>query len=181
MLPSTWSEGEIVVRAVEVAQTPALHAAFLECVDVVGLDPTFAEVPESTVGELVEQSVAEEAQERGFRMRSIHVGPDEELAGYFHLMEDVPNADDAWLSILAIRSRFRRSGVGTTLIGSLKRVLSAEGFRFALARVYLANVPALQFWTRLGFIDIVPHRGDYVGQDLGKACIVLRASLGGAL
>ena len=181
MLPSTWSEGEIVVRAVEAAQTPVLHAAFLECVDVVGLDPTFAEVPESTVGELVEQSVAEEAQERGFRMRSIHVGPDEELAGYFHLMEDVPNADDAWLSILAIRSRFRRSGVGTTLIGSLKRVLSAEGFRFALARVYLANVPALQFWTRLGFIDIVPHRGDYVGQDLGKACIVLRASLGGAL
>ena len=119
MLPSTWSEGEIVVRAVEVAQTPALHAAFLECVDVVGLDPTFAEVPESTVGELVEQSVADESQERGFRMRSIHVGPTEELAGYFHLMEDVPNVGDAWLSILSIRPRFRRSGVGTILIGNV--------------------------------------------------------------
>ena len=178
MLPSTWSEGQIVVRAVEVAQTPALHAAVTECVDIVALDPTFAEVPESEVGELVEQSVADESQERGFRMRSIHVGPDEELAGYFHLMEDVPNAGDTWLSILAIRPRFRRSGVGTTLIKSLKSVLAAEGFRFALARVYLANVPALQFWTRLGFTEIVPHRGDYIGQDLGKPCIVLRASLG---
>ena len=178
MLPSTWSERQIVVRAVVAAQTPALHAAVTECVDIVALDPTFAEVPESTVGELVEQSVAEEAQERGFRMRSIHVGSTEELAGYFHLMEDVPTAGDAWLSILAIRPRFRRSGVGTTLIKSLKRVLAAQGFRFALARVYLANVPALQFWTRLGFTEIVPHRGEYVGQDLGKPCIVLRASLG---
>ena len=179
MLPRTWSEGQIVVRAVEVAQIPSLHAAVTECVDIVALDPTFAEVPESTVGELVEQSVAEEAQERGFRMRSIHVGPAEELAGYFHLMEDVPAVGDAWLSILAIRPRFRRSGVGMTLIKSLKRVLAAGGFRFALARVYLANVPALQFWTRQGFTEIVPHRGNYVGQDLGKACIVLRASLGG--
>ena len=179
MLPSTWSEGQIVVRAVEVAQTPVLHAVSLECVDVVALDPTFAEVPESEIGELVEQSVADESQERGFRMRSIHVGPDEELAGYFHLMEDVPNRGDAWLSILSIRPRFRRSGVGTALIKSLKRVLSAQGFRFALARVYLANVPALQFWTRLGFTEIVPHRGDYIGHDLGKPCIVLRASLGG--
>ena len=180
MLPSTWSEGQIVVRAVEVAQTSALHAAILECVDIVALDPTFAEVPESEVGELVKQSVAEEAQERGFRMRSIHVGPAEELAGYFHLMEDVPCVGDAWLSILAIRPRFRRSGVGTTLIKSLKMVLAAEGFRFALARVYLANVPALQFWTRLGFTEIVPHRGDYIGHDLGKPCIVLRASVGGS-
>ena len=65
MLPNTWSEGQIVVRAVEVAQTPALHAVSLECVDTVALDPTFAEVPESTVGELVEQSVADESQERG--------------------------------------------------------------------------------------------------------------------
>ena len=144
--------------------------------DVVGLDPTFAEVPESEISELVEQSVADESQERGFRMRSIHVGPTEELAGYFHLMEDVPNVGDAWLSILSIRPRFRRSGVGTTLIGSLKRVLSAEGFPFA--RVYLANVPALRFWAQLGFTEIVPHRGDYIGHDLGKVCIVLWASLG---
>ena len=178
MLPRAWSEEQIVVRAVETAQTPALHAVSLECVDTVGLDPTFAEVPESEISELVEKSVAEEAQERGFRMRSIHVGPAEELAGYFHIMEDVPNVGDAWLSILAIRLRFRRSGVGTTLIKSLKRVLSAEGFRFALARVYLANVPALRFWAQLGFTEIVPHRGDYVGHDLGKPCIVLRASLG---
>ena len=179
MLPSTWSEGEIVVRTVKAAQTSALHAVSLECVDTVALDPTFAEVPESEISELVEQSVADESQERGFRMRSIHVGPAEELAGYFHLMEDVPNAGDAWLSILSIRPQFRRSGVGTTLIGSLKRVLTAEGFRFALARVYLTNVPALQFWTRLGFTEIVPHRGDYIGHQLGKSCIVLRASLGG--
>ena len=58
MLPSTWSEEQIVVRAVEVPQTPALHDAVTECVDIVALDPTFAEVPVSEVGELVEQSVA---------------------------------------------------------------------------------------------------------------------------
>ena len=179
MLPRAWSEGQIVVRAVEVAQTPALHAAVTECVDVVALDPTFAEVPESTVGELVEQSVAEEAQERGFRMRSIHVGPAEELAGYFHLTEDVPTAGEVCLSILAIRPRFRRSGVGTAVIKSLKRVLSAQGFRFALGPVYLANVPALRFWTRLGFTEIVPRRGEYVSYEREKPCIVLRASLGG--
>ena len=160
MLPSTWSEGQIVVRAVEVAQTPALHAAVTECVDIVGLDPTFAEVPESTVGELVEQSVADESQERGFRMRSIHVGPAEELAGYFHLMEDVPNAGDAWLSILAIRPRFRRSGVGTTLIKSLKRVLAAEGFRFALGTRLSGQCSGLAILDSIGvYRNRPPSRG----------------------
>ena len=180
MLPSTWSEGQIVVRAVEVAQTPALHAAILECVDTVELDPTFAEVPESEISELVEKSVGDESQERGFRMRSIHVGPAEELAGYFHLIEDVPTAGEVCLSILAIRPRFRRSGVGTAVIKSLKRVLSAQGFRFALGPVYLANVPALRFWTRLGFTEIVPRRGEYVSYEREKACIVLRSSLDGS-
>ena len=111
-------------------------------------------------------------------MRSIHAGPAGELAGYFHLMEDVPAAGDVWLSILAIRPRFRRSGVGTAVVASLKRELAAEGFRYALAQVYLANVPALRFWMRQGFTEVVPHRGDYVGYEREKPCIVLRASLG---
>lgn len=89
-----------------------------------------------------------------------------------------PRPGDAWLSILAIRPRFRRSGVGTAVIVRLKRELAAGGFRFALARVYLANVPALRFWMRQGFTEVVPHRGNYVGSDLGKPCIVLRAALG---
>ena len=179
MVLLAWSEGQIAVRAVEAAQTPALHAAFLECADAAALDPTFAEVPESEIAELVARSAADESQERGFRMRSIRVGPAGELAGYFHLMEDVPAAGDAWLSILAIRPRFRRSGVGTAVVARLKRELSAGGFRFALARVYLANVPALRFWMRQGFVEVVPHRGDYVGYEREKPCIVLRASLGG--
>ena len=179
MLPLAWSEGRIAVRAVEAAQTPALHAAFLECSDAAAVDPTFAEVPESEIGELVARSIAEDSQERGFRMRSIHVGPDGELAGYFHLMEEVPSAGNVWLSILAIRPRFRGSGVGTAVVTGLKRELAARGFRFALGRVYLANVPALRFWMLQGFTEVVPHRGEYVGCDLGKPCIVLRAALEG--
>ena len=178
MVPLAWSEGQIAVRAVEAVQTPALHAAFLECAEAAALDPTFAEVPESEIGELVERSAADASQERGFRMRSIHAGPAGELAGYFHLMEDVPASGDVWLSILAIRPRFRRSGVGTAVVASLKRELAAEGFRYALAQVYLANVPALRFWMRQGFTEVVPHRGDYVGYEREKPCIVLRASLG---
>ena len=177
MLPSTWSEGQIVIRAVEAAQTPALHAAFLECSDAAAVDPTFSEVPESEIAQLVERSAAAESQERGFRMRSIHVGSAGELAGYFHLTEDVPTAGDVWLSILAIRPRFRRSGVGRATIESLKRELAARGFRFALGRVYLANVPALRFWMLQGFTKVVPHRGEYIGYEMKKACIVLRASL----
>ena len=174
-----WSDGRIAVRAVEASQTPALHAAFLECSDAAAADPTFAEVPASEIAELVQRSAAEDSQERGFRMRGIHVGTAGELAGYFHLMEDVPAAGDVWLSILAIRPQFRRSGIGTAVVAGLKRELAALGFRFALGRVYLANIPALKFWMRQGFTEVVPHRGDYVGCELGKACLVLRASLGG--
>ena len=177
MVQLTWSEGQTAVRAVTAAQAPTLHAAFLECADAAVLDPSFAPVPESEIAELVARSEAEAPQERGFRMLSIHAGPAGELAGYLHLMEDVPAAGDAWLSVLAIRPRLRRSGVGTAVIARLKRELAAGGFRFALARVYLANVPALRFWMRQGFTEVVPHRGDYVGSDLGKPCIVLRASV----
>ena len=76
--------------------------------------------------------------------------------GTFILPEDVPTAGEVCLSILSIRPQFRRSGVGTAVIKSLKKVLSAQGFRFALGPVYLANIPALRFWTRLGFTEIVP-------------------------
>ncbi|MCY3763538.1 MAG: GNAT family N-acetyltransferase [Gemmatimonadetes bacterium] len=179
MVTLVWSDGRIAVRAVEPSQTPALHAAFLECSDAALVDPTFGEVPESEIGELVERSTAEDSQERGFRMRSIHVGTAGDLAGYFHLMEDVPASGDVWLSILAIRPRFRGSGVGTAVFARLKRELAARGFPFALARVYLANVPALRFWMRQGFTEVVPHRGEFVGCELGNYCIVLRASLEG--
>ena len=179
MVTLAWSEGRIAVRAVEPSQTPALHAAFLECSDAAAVDPTFAEVPEREIAELVQRSVAEDSQERGFRMRSIHVGTAGDLAGYFHLMEDVPATGNVWLSILAIRPRFRGSGVGTAVVARLKQELAARGFPFALARVYLANVPALRFWMRQGFTEVVPHRGDYVGRELGKTCLVLRASLEG--
>ena len=181
MLPSTWSEGQIAVRAVVAAQTPALHAAVTECVDIVALDPTFTEVPESEVGELVKQSVAEEAQERGFRMRSIHVGPAEELAGYFHLHGGCAQRRGRLAldprNPAAIPAQRRRHGHSSKASRACwpPRVSASP-----LARVYLANVPALQFWTRLGFTEIVPHRGDYIGQDLGKPCIVLRAPLGGS-
>ena len=178
MVQLAWSEGKTAVRAATAAQTPALHAVFLECADAAALDPSFAPVPEGEIAELVARSEADASRERGFRMRSIHAGPAAELAGYFHLMEHVPAAGDAWLSILAIRPRFRRSGVGAAVITRIKRELAAGGFRCALARVYLANVPALSFWMRQGFSEIVPHRGDYVGSDLGKPCIVLRATLG---
>ena len=179
MVTLAWSEGRIAVRAVEPSQTPALHAAFLECSDAAAVDPTFAEVPEREIAELVQRSVADKSQERGFRMRSIHVGTAGDLAGYFHLMEDVPATGNVWLSILAIRPRFRGSGVGTAVVARLKQELAARGFPFALARVYLANVPALRFWMRQGFTEVVPHRGDYVGCELGKTCLVLRASLEG--
>ena len=176
-MPFVWSEGQTTVRAVAAAQTLALHAVFLECADAAALDPSFASVPEGEIAELVARSEADASQQRGFRMRSIHAGPVGELAGYFHLMEDVPAPGDAWLSILAIRPRFRQSGVGTAVIARLRRELYAGGFRCALARVYLANVPALSFWMRQGFTEVVPHRGDYVGSELGKPCIVLRAAL----
>ena len=159
MLPLARSEGPIAVRAVEESQTPALHAAFLECSDAAAVDPTFAEVPESEIGELVERSIAEDSQERRFRMRSIHVGLAEELAGYFHLMEDVPDAGDAWLSILAIRPRFRRSGVGTAVVAGLKRELAVPG------------VP-LRTWARLSRQRACPGVLDAAGVHQSRPPIV---------
>lgn len=175
MLPLTWSEAQVTVRAVKPEDTPALHAMFLECIDTLSLDPTFAEVDENEVATLVEQSVAQESQDRGFRMRSLHVDPNDHLAGYFHLSEDMPRPNEVWLSMIAIRPRFRRSGVGSAAIRSLMRILADRGFRFALGRIYLANIPALRFWTELGFTKIVRHRDTYVHYEHERPCVVLQA------
>ena len=177
MLPLSWSEDRVVVRAVASAHTPALHALLVECVDTVSLDPTFQEVAEREIGTLVERSVIQESQDRGFRMRSLHVGPTDGLAGYFHLTEDLPRPGEVWISMLAIRPRFRRSGVGTAAMRSLLRILSTQGFCFGLARVYLTNVPALRFWTQRGFTEVTQHRGTYVDYDQDRPCVVLRAPL----
>ena len=60
MVTLAWSDGRIAVRAVEPSQTPALHAAFLECSDAGAVDPTFSEVPKSEIAELVERSITEQ-------------------------------------------------------------------------------------------------------------------------
>ena len=176
MLPPVWSEGQLTVRAVKTEETPALHAMILECADTMPLDPTFAEVDKGEVRALVEQSGAQESQDRGFRMRSLHVGPTQHLAGYFHLSEDMPRPGEVWISILAIRPRLRRNGVGRSAIRTLMRILAGRNFRCALGRVYLANVPALRFWTELGFTEIVRHRDAYVHYEMERPCVVLQAS-----
>ena len=180
MLPLIWSEGQVTVRSVKAEETPALHALFLECADTTPFDPTFAEVDEGEVAALVERSVTQERRDRGFRMRGLHVGPSSDLAGYFHLSEDVPRPGEVWISILAIRPRFRRSGVGRAAIGSLMRILTRRNFRCALGRLYLANVPALGFWTELGFTEIVRHRDTFVHYEMERPCVVLRALCKGA-
>lgn len=85
-------------------------------------------------------------------------------------------ASDAWIGLLMVHSRERRSGHGRELATRVEdRFLAAGRTGIGLA-VHESNTAALAFWASLGYRET----GRHPDRSRGGSCHVLRKPLGGA-
>jgi ribosomal protein S18 acetylase RimI-like enzyme len=84
-----------------------------------------------------------------------------------------PDDPDPWIGLLMVHARDQRSGYGRELAGFVEERFRAAGRTGLRLAVPENNLPALAFWTALGYTEI-DRRPDPAG---GEPCLVLRKPL----
>ena len=163
---------------VRAAEAEVLTALFNSSSDIAELDPTFRPVEVAEVLGHILESQRSEILEKGFRMQAIRLVDTNDLIGYLHFREATPNPDVVALTMFFIRPEFRSQGFGREVVDALIKLLSDDPKnRAAWGQVWLKNIPALRFWTRRGFTQVVAHKGQHIHVEGDHANIILERVL----
>jgi ribosomal protein S18 acetylase RimI-like enzyme len=107
-------------------------------------------------------------------MQAIRLAETNDLIGYFHFHEATPKPDVVALTMFFIRPECRSRGYGREVVDALLQHLSDDPMNHAAwGQVYLKNIPALRFWTRRGFTQVVEHKGQHVHVEGEHANVIL--------
>lgn len=177
MLPPSWQTDRLLVQDAAAADLGVAHACLAESEDVAGLDPAFALVPPAELEAHITRSIdGARLPTRPFQMQMLRLATSGDVVGYWHFMTVPAKPSAVGVSIMLVRPAYRRRGLGRELVaGALGRFGCAT--REIWARVYLANLRALEFWPRAGFTELVPHRDAYVSPPAERPSIILSRRL----
>lgn len=173
MLPSSWRTARLIVQDVVASDLELVLECLAESSDVAHLDPAFALAPRSELEALIARSLEQvDPADRKFQMQILRLAGSGEVAGYWHFMA-VPSRESAvGVSIMLVRPAHRRAGLGSELIAS-----AVTGFHPSKleiwARVYLGNLPAIEFWSQLGFLTLARLADTYVLPPSDKPSIIV--------
>lgn len=173
MLPRSWQTARLQVQDAVAADRDLAHACLAESQDVASLDPAFALVPPAEIEAHIERSVAgAEAASRSFQMQILRLAATGDVAGYWHFMAVPRKPSAVGVSIMLIRPGYRRQGLGRELVaGALSRFDASKDEIWA--RVYLANLRAIEFWAGLGFDKLALLGEAYVLPPADQPSIIL--------
>lgn len=73
--------------------------------------------------------------------------------------------DEAELLKIAVRNDAKRLGIGSALFNHLRANLHARGVKDLFLEVRAHNIPAIYFYTRLGFQEVGRRKGYYKHPD----------------
>jgi dATP pyrophosphohydrolase len=142
-LPPEWNTGRLVVRDVRQDDAPALQAFF-------------SPLPSGELQMLVARSLRRSSPEipgaaNEFRLQTAFTRHTGELIGYYYLLHGRPQPEQVWISTFEIAPVLRQQGYGAELASSLSEQLRSLGYAAMQTRVDPNDLPALRFWTRVGF------------------------------
>ncbi len=75
--------------------------------------------------------------------------------------------ENANLDLLAVKTRYRRRGVGTQIVEWLEEVATTAGIQNVFVQVRETNHSAIEFYRKLSFYKIDEQAGYYRGQETG--------------
>lgn len=176
--PQHWTTERTRIDGVRTEEAEVLTALFNSSSDIEELDPTFHTVNVREVLGHIEESQRCETLERGFRMQAIRLAESNDLIGYFHFREATPKPNVVALTMFFIRPEHRSLGYGREVVDALLKHLADDPMNHTTwGRVYLRNIPALRFWTRRGFTQVVEHKGQYIHVEGEHANVILERIL----
>jgi ribosomal protein S18 acetylase RimI-like enzyme len=176
--PQHWTTRRTRIVGVRIEEAEVLTALFNSSSDIEELDPTFHAVDVREVLGHIEESRRCETLERGFRMQAIRAAETDDLIGYFHFRESTPRPGVVALTMFFIRPECRSLGYGSEVVDALLKHLSDDPMNHAVwGQVYLKNIPALRFWTRRGFTQVVEHKGQHIHVEGEHANVILERVL----
>lgn len=87
----------------------------------------------------------------------------QEIVGFINLQLDEPNINECYINTIAVKSEFRKMGVGSQLISKVINYAVESSFKNIKIRTWSINTSGLALYKKLGFITDYIVANDRVG------------------
>ncbi len=171
-LPKLWRCGSLVVRNVSLDDLNEACAAYNELNYLEYIDKVFAPTLDKEIEILIKTSLAEDSP---FQMQTIC--REKEILGYYHVKHNFPNSETLYISMFFVRPAHINQSIGKLTIKGLLDNAVLVGYKRAWLKVSLLNWPAIRFWHRNGFSDIIEVHGDRIFTSFGSSSLVIQRIL----
>jgi len=78
---------------------------------------------------------------------------DDRAVAVIDLLAGYPTAVDLWIGLILVHGNMRSGGVGANIVNGVVQAAGAAGFGAVHLGAAKANVGALRFWQKMGFVQ----------------------------
>ena len=174
-LAASWRTERLHVTDGTLADVPQLMHIFNACSHVEPWDPTFKIYPEEEFAGLVQQSLKDGMENGRFQLQLFR--RNNQPIGYFHSYHHQPQPNVLLISMFVLHPNYQKGGYGTELIAGLAQQAKAASHHAIWLEVFLKNWPALRFWIKAGFTNIIDIDGAPQHDATAHASIVIAKTL----
>ncbi|HET9906849.1 MAG TPA: GNAT family N-acetyltransferase [Anaerolineales bacterium] len=179
-LAPEWFTERVYIRDCRIQDVSLLTEIFNACNYVEPLDPTFYIVDENEIKLLVEKSLSETDENKGFRLQCLELKDTGKMIGYFHLQHyspRLPQRATAFISMFVIHPDFQGKQFAQEIVEGISRQLAECGYMAIWLAVYLKNWSAIRFWIQQGFNKIIEYDGATQFSETAQASLTLEKRL----
>ena len=179
-LAAEWFTERVHIKDCKIQDVSLLTEIFNSCNYVEQWDPTFCIVDENEIKLLVEKSLSETDENKGFRLQSLEVKDSRKVIGYFHLQHyspRLPQPATAFISMFVIRPEFQGKHFAQEIVEGISKQLADCGYSAIWLAVYLKNWGAIRFWIQQGFNKIIEYDGASQFSETEQASLTLEKRL----
>jgi ribosomal protein S18 acetylase RimI-like enzyme len=179
-LAPEWFTERIHIKDCRIQDVSLLTEIFNSCNYVEKWDPTFGIVDENEIKQLVEKSLSEKDENKGFCLQCLEVMDSRKIIGYFHLQHyspRLPQPATAFISMFVIRPEFQGKHFGPEIVEGISKQLADCRYIAIWLAVYLKNWDALRFWIQQGFDKIIEYDGASRFSETEEASLTLEKRL----
>ena len=179
-LAPEWFTERVHIKDCRIQDVSLLTEIFNSCNYVEQWDPTFSIVDENEIKLLVEKSLSETDENKGFRLQCLEVKDSRKIIGYFHLQHyspRLPQPATAFISMFVIHPEFQGKRFAQEIVEGLAKQLADCGYIAIWLAVYLKNWVAIRFWIQQGFNKIIEYDGANQFSEAAQASLTLEKRL----
>jgi len=123
---------------------------------------------------ILEGDLPPNGKKENFKIQSFYLKETNELIGYMTYYLGYPEDDIVFLNFLFIDPDYQSKGYSSEIIQQFMDMLRATPYKRVRLLVKLKNWPAIRFWTKHKFTEIISYYGDSIHADDTFAGLVIQ-------